>query len=142
MTVASAVLVLAGGIQAVPVQAAGMDTGGSSTPADEGARGKEFWEDDALPAATPEQRASEKAVASGKSVEIGELTSSTSRVVANPDGTFTAETAASPERVLKAGKWTDVDTTLVTRPTAASHRAPPRTSASPAAAPANRWPGW
>ncbi|WP_328506437.1 LamG-like jellyroll fold domain-containing protein [Streptomyces sp. NBC_00391] len=116
MTVASAVLVLAGGIQAAPVQAAGMDTGGSGTPADEGARGKEFWEDDALPAATPEQRASEKAVASGKSVEIGELTSSTSRVVANPDGTFTAETAASPERVLKAGEWTDVDTTLVARP--------------------------
>lgn len=99
----------------MPVRAADTDTGSSGPTADDGARGKDFWEDDELPAATAEQRASERAVASGKPVEIGELTSSTSRVVANSDGTFTAEAATSPERVLKDGEWTSVDTTLVTR---------------------------
>ncbi|MFG2552991.1 LamG-like jellyroll fold domain-containing protein [Streptomyces sp. NPDC048581] len=118
MTVASAVLVLAGGLQAVPVRAMDgeTDTGSSGPAADEAARGKEFWEDDGLPAATAEERASERAVATGKAVEVGELTSGTSRVLANPDGTFTAESVTSPERVLKDGKWTGVDTTLVARP--------------------------
>ncbi|WP_405961037.1 LamG domain-containing protein [Streptomyces sp. NBC_00024] len=117
-TIAAAVLVLAGGLQATPVRAADTDTdtGSSGLTADDGARGKDFWEDDELPAATAEARASERAVASKKPVEVDELTSSTSRVVAHPDGTFTAETATSPERVRKDGAWTDVDTTLVTRP--------------------------
>ncbi|MBD9727171.1 hypothetical protein PV755_25300 [Streptomyces caniscabiei] len=118
MTVAAAVLVLAGGLQAAPVRAAGteQDTGNTGRTADDGARGKDFWEDDELPAATAEARASQRAVASGKPVAVDELTSSTSRVVARPDGTFTAETATSPERVRKDGKWTDIDTTLVAGP--------------------------
>ncbi|WP_251829216.1 LamG-like jellyroll fold domain-containing protein [Streptomyces sp. ATCC 21386] len=120
MTVASAVLVLAGGLQAAPAQATGTDqdtgrTGNTGRTADDGARGKDFWEDDELPAATAEARASERAVASGKSVTVDELTSSTSRVVAHPDGTFTAEMTTSPERVRKDGEWTAIDTTLVTR---------------------------
>lgn len=125
MTVASAVLVLAGGIPAQAVTDAGTNTstntgdsgepGDSGLPADAQARGKAFWEDDAAPATTAEERASKKAAASGKPVEVGELTSASSRVIANPDGTFTAETSASPERVRKDGKWTAVDTTLVTR---------------------------
>ncbi|NEC90308.1 LamG-like jellyroll fold domain-containing protein [Streptomyces sp. SID12501] len=114
LTSACAALVLAGGLQAVPVRAA--DTGSSGLTADDGARGKDFWEDDELPAATAERHASERAVASGKPVEIDELTSTTSRVVANPDGSFTAEAATSPERVRKDGEWMGVDTTLVTRP--------------------------
>ncbi|MEU0204785.1 LamG-like jellyroll fold domain-containing protein [Streptomyces canus] len=73
----------------------------------------QFWEDDGLPATTAEQEASHKAVAAQQRVEVTELTSATSRVVANPDGTFTAEASASPERVLKGGKWTAIDTTLV-----------------------------
>ncbi len=77
---------------------------------------RDFWEDDELLAAPAEARASERAVASGKPVAVDELTSSTSRVVARPDGTFTAETATSPERVRKDGKWTDIDTTLVAAP--------------------------
>ncbi|MGW0755641.1 hypothetical protein ACWD1Y_03940 [Streptomyces sp. NPDC002814] len=92
VTVASAVLVLAGGI---PAQAADTDAGVPGTSADEGARGKAFWEDDVLPEATAEEKASKEAVASGKPVEVGELTSATSRVLANPDGSFTAETATS-----------------------------------------------
>lgn len=37
-----------------------------------------------------------------------------SRVFANPDGTWTSETAAEPERVRDAdGEWHDIDTTLV-----------------------------
>lgn len=115
LTSACAALVLAGGLQAMPVRAADTDTGNSGPTADDGARGKDFWEDDELPAATAEQRASERAVASGEPVEIDELMSSTSRVVANPDGTFTAEAATSPERVRKDGEWTGVDTTLVPR---------------------------
>jgi hypothetical protein len=46
---------------------------------------------------------------------VGELTSASSRVLTNPDGTFTAEASSSPERVLKDGKWTAVDTTLRAR---------------------------
>ncbi|MFF6979570.1 LamG-like jellyroll fold domain-containing protein [Streptomyces sp. NPDC008343] len=112
MTIASAVLVLAGGI---PAQATDTDTGEAGISADEGARGKDFWEDDVLPEATAEEKASKQAVSSGKPAEVGELTSPTSRVLANPDGTFTAEAVPSPERVFKGGEWTDVDTTLVTR---------------------------
>ncbi|GAB2873298.1 LamG domain-containing protein [Streptomyces deserti] len=112
LTIASAVLVLAAGVQA---QAAvgSEENGEPGQSADEGARGKEFWEDDELPAATAEEKASQKAVTTGQRVEVTELTSATSRVLANPDGTFTAETTAAPERVLKDGKWAGVDTTLV-----------------------------
>ncbi|WP_461012106.1 LamG-like jellyroll fold domain-containing protein [Streptomyces capparidis] len=87
----------------------------SSDPADEAARGKEFWEDDVLPATTAEEQASKTAVASGQRVEVADLTTATTAVYANPDGTFTAETATSAERVLKDGKWTAVDTTLLQR---------------------------
>ncbi|MGP4046531.1 LamG-like jellyroll fold domain-containing protein [Streptomyces sp. 2A115] len=112
MTVVSAALALA----VVPVEATTTGASAADGAADEAARGKAFWEDDTLPAATAEQKASQTAVGSGQAVEVGELTSATSRVVANPDGTFTAEAATSPERVRKNGEWTDVDTTLVERP--------------------------
>ncbi|MGW3940317.1 LamG-like jellyroll fold domain-containing protein [Streptomyces phaeochromogenes] len=112
MTVVSAALALA----VVPVEATATGAGAADTAADEAARGKAFWEDDILPTATAEEKASQKAVDSGKAVEVGELTTATSRVVANPDGTFTAEAATSPERVRKNGAWTAVDTTLAVRP--------------------------
>ncbi|MEV2192843.1 LamG-like jellyroll fold domain-containing protein [Streptomyces phaeochromogenes] len=112
MTVVSAALALA----VVPVEATTTGAEAADAAADEAARGKAFWEDDILPAATAEEKASQKAVDSGKAVEVGELTTATSRVVANPDGTFTAETATSPERVRKNGEWTAVDTTLSFRP--------------------------
>ncbi|WP_241200249.1 LamG-like jellyroll fold domain-containing protein [Streptomyces sp. ADI92-24] len=87
----------------------------SSVPADEAARGKAFWQDDELPSPTAEQVASQQAVASGKRVDVSSLTTGSSQVFANSDGTFTAESSVAPERVLKDGKWAQVDTSLVTR---------------------------
>ncbi|WP_329228509.1 LamG-like jellyroll fold domain-containing protein [Streptomyces canus] len=106
LTTVCAALVLGTGFPAYSAHAV-------DPPADAEAHGKQFWEDDGLPATTAEQEASRKAVAEQQRVEVTELTSATSRVVANPDGTFTAEASASPERVLKGGKWTAIDTTLV-----------------------------
>ncbi|MEV8626484.1 LamG domain-containing protein [Streptomyces sp. NPDC051079] len=87
----------------------------SSPAADEAGRGKLFWGDDALPEATAEQEASRKAVTTGQRVPVDSLTSENSMVFANTDGTFTAETSPTVERVLKSGRWTPVDTTLVSR---------------------------
>ncbi|MFJ3806027.1 LamG-like jellyroll fold domain-containing protein [Streptomyces sp. NPDC090073] len=95
-----------------------VDTGRAETgvPADAAARGLTFWEDDNLPTPSPEKKASKEAATSGRPVEVTALTSATSRVVANPDGTFTAEASVSPERVRKDGKWVAVDTRLESRP--------------------------
>ncbi|WP_244224090.1 LamG-like jellyroll fold domain-containing protein [Streptomyces tirandamycinicus] len=101
--------------------AAGVDDGAeaaeasSSVPSDEAARGKAFWEDDSLPAKSEEQKASEKAVAEGHRVEVGSLTTESNQVFANPDGTFTVESSAGPERVRKDGSWVPIDTSLVRR---------------------------
>ncbi len=53
-------------------------------------------------------------------VEIASLTTATSRTFANPDGTFTDELHAGPERTFDPdagpeGVWRDIDTTLVRR---------------------------
>lgn len=85
----------------------------SVLPADEAAKGKAFWEDDALPAESAELKASRKAAETGQRVGVQGLTSETNQVFANPDGTFTAESSAVVERVRKGGVWTPVDTTLV-----------------------------
>ncbi|HET9672681.1 MAG TPA: DNRLRE domain-containing protein [Actinomycetota bacterium] len=57
-----------------------------------------------------------KAAATGEPTIVGDLTTETTQVFANPDGTFTAEVAAGPVRVpdpsSKTG-WTPIDTTLV-----------------------------
>ncbi|MFD0372855.1 LamG-like jellyroll fold domain-containing protein [Streptomyces sp. NPDC127114] len=90
-------------------------TPASSPAADEAGQGRAFWQDDALPQATAEQVASRKAVASGQRVPVESLTSETSEVFANSDGTFTVETSPVVERVRKDGRWTPVDTTLVQR---------------------------
>jgi hypothetical protein len=82
-------------------------------PADEAAKGKAFWEDDGLPPATAEQRASEKAAETGQRVEVKALTTETGQVFANPDGTFTATTSAVIERVRRDDAWVPVDTSLV-----------------------------
>ncbi|MFF8862977.1 LamG-like jellyroll fold domain-containing protein [Streptomyces sp. NPDC015139] len=112
MAFACAALALAG---ALPAQAAGTASGGVGRTADATARGKDFWEDDQLPEPTAEEKASKEAVASGHRVEVAQLTSPTGRVLANPDGTFTAETSVSPERVRKNGEWTGIDTALEER---------------------------
>ena len=48
-------------------------------------------------------------------VEVPELTTETRRVLANPDGTFTAEVSAGPARVRRDDGWVKVDPTLVRR---------------------------
>lgn len=94
-------------------EGAEIDRQPGSGPADEAARGKDFWQDDELPSPTAEQVASQQAVASGQRVSVGSLTTGNSRVFANADGTFTAESSVAPERVLKDGTWAQVDTSLV-----------------------------
>jgi hypothetical protein len=47
---------------------------------------------------TAEQTASKQARETGKSVPVASLLSETTEVVANPDGTFTAEVHAGPTR--------------------------------------------
>jgi hypothetical protein len=102
-----------------PVVAAGADRSAeapeaaSTTPADEAARGKAFWEDDGLPPQTAEQKASQKAASSGQRVEVETLTTETGRVFANPNGTFTAETSPESERVRKGRDWVPIDTALM-----------------------------
>ncbi|GAA2000183.1 LamG domain-containing protein [Nocardiopsis rhodophaea] len=61
-----------------------------------------------------ERSASAKAAATGERVEIPALTDERSRVFAEPDGSFTLEQSAVPERVRTAEGWTPVDTTLAT----------------------------
>ncbi|MFJ9921772.1 LamG-like jellyroll fold domain-containing protein [Streptomyces rubiginosohelvolus] len=85
----------------------------STTPADEAGKGKAFWEDDRLPEASAEQKASRAAAEEGRRVEVAGLTTETGQVFANPDGTFTAESSASIERVRRGAGWASVDTTLV-----------------------------
>jgi hypothetical protein len=54
--------------------------------------------------------------ASGHRVEDLSQTTETERVFANPDGTWTADTAPAPVRVRDGrGAWHDIDTTLVAR---------------------------
>ncbi|MGW5361978.1 LamG domain-containing protein [Actinopolymorpha pittospori] len=48
-------------------------------------------------------------------MEVPELTTETRRVLANPDGTFTAEVSAGPVRVRRDDGWVKVDPTLVRR---------------------------
>ncbi|GAA2028494.1 LamG domain-containing protein [Nocardiopsis rhodophaea] len=60
-----------------------------------------------------ERSASAKASASGERVEIPEFTDERSRVFAEPDGSFTLEQSAVPERVRTSQGWEPVDTTLV-----------------------------
>ncbi|MGW7544742.1 LamG-like jellyroll fold domain-containing protein [Streptomyces sp. NPDC054770] len=55
-----------------------------------------------------------EAVASGHDAPVDSLTTETSTVTANPDGTFTSTTNVMPVRVLKDGAWTPVDATLAT----------------------------
>lgn len=63
-----------------------------------------------------EEQALAEAAETGEPVEVASATDERSQVFANPDGTFTLETHASPVRVRTPEGWTDVDTTLVHTP--------------------------
>ncbi len=65
---------------------------------------------------TPEQVASDESQRTGRPVEVVALRSEDEIVVANPDGSFTSEVTAGPQRAqLVDGSWADVDPTLVRR---------------------------
>ncbi|MEV7968748.1 LamG-like jellyroll fold domain-containing protein [Sphaerisporangium sp. NPDC088356] len=68
------------------------------------------------PPAWTEQTAARQARTSGHRVEVLSLRTETRQVFANPDGGFTSEMAALPERVRRGTGWADVDTTLAFAP--------------------------
>lgn len=65
------------------------------------------------PKVTSASEAQAKAAESGEKVEVPALRDERSTTVANPDGTFTTTQYVQPIRTRKAGKWADIDTTLV-----------------------------
>lgn len=69
-----------------------------------------------LVAAGDELAASVGAARSGERVRVERLTTGTTEVFANPDGSFTAEMYVEPVRVRKAGAWVSVDSTLAVNP--------------------------
>lgn len=83
-------------------QGAASDTSISGTPAVSAGSGER-----------DEAAALALAASSGVSVPVDRLRSETTEVVANPDGTFTADIAVAPVRVRQGGAWVPVDSTLV-----------------------------
>jgi hypothetical protein len=64
---------------------------------------------------SPEEAATAAAEASGERVEILTARTEDQQVFANPDGSFTMEMSAGPERARKGTGWVDPDPTLVRR---------------------------
>ncbi|MGW4792911.1 LamG-like jellyroll fold domain-containing protein [Nonomuraea sp. NPDC004297] len=62
--------------------------------------------------AQTEQEAVDRARDTKQQVEVESLRTETRQVFANPDGTFTSETSALPERVRRDGGWAEVDPAL------------------------------
>ncbi|MFF7156129.1 FG-GAP-like repeat-containing protein [Streptomyces sp. NPDC008139] len=62
-----------------------------------------------------------QAKSTGAPVDIPSLTTATESVTANPTGTLTVTESVYPTRVLRAGSWTPVDTTLHTAPDGSLH---------------------
>ncbi|GAA3224394.1 LamG-like jellyroll fold domain-containing protein [Nonomuraea helvata] len=68
------------------------------------------------PPAQTEREALDQAHRGKQRVEVLALRSENRQVFANPDGSFTSETSALPERVRRNGGWADVDPTLAFAP--------------------------
>lgn len=62
--------------------------------------------------AQTEREAVDQARSRKQQIEVVSLRTENRQVFANPDGSFTSETSALPERVRRGGGWADVDTTL------------------------------
>ncbi|MBB6173125.1 hypothetical protein HNR23_003185 [Nocardiopsis mwathae] len=69
---------------------------------------------DAPPNAAEGSSAAAQAATTGERVEIESATDERSQVFAEPDGSFTLEQSAVPERVRTPGGWVPIDTTLET----------------------------
>ncbi|MFI0424446.1 LamG-like jellyroll fold domain-containing protein [Spongiactinospora sp. 9N601] len=65
------------------------------------------------PPAQTERQALAQARSGKRPVEVLSQRTETRQVFANPDGSFTSETSALPERVRRGGGWADVDPRLV-----------------------------
>lgn len=66
---------------------------------------------------SPAEQASKEAQATGQRVEVVAERAEDELVYANPDGSFTSEITAGPQRVERTdGSWADIDPTLVRRP--------------------------
>ncbi|WP_214416143.1 LamG-like jellyroll fold domain-containing protein [Sphaerisporangium fuscum] len=65
------------------------------------------------PPAGSEREALVRARGTGQRVEVLGMRTENRQVFANPDGSFTSETSALPERVRRGQGWADVDTDLV-----------------------------
>ncbi|MFG3700645.1 LamG-like jellyroll fold domain-containing protein [Micromonospora sp. NPDC047620] len=70
------------------------------------------------PATTPDAPvpASVQAARSGRRVELTDRTTPTTRIFANPNGSFTAEISHGPQRIRRDGGWVPLDTRLRARP--------------------------
>ncbi|QMU70137.1 LamG-like jellyroll fold domain-containing protein [Streptacidiphilus sp. P02-A3a] len=80
-----------------------------SNPADPGAA--------APPTSTGSVQAAQlQAVATGQPVTVDSLTTATTTVLANPDGSLTQTTDALPVRVQQSGAWVPLDDTLTANP--------------------------
>lgn len=66
----------------------------------------------AAPDPTGERAAAARARATGEPVEVAALTTPTTRVLANPDGTFTVQEHPVPVRARTGSSWSPIDTTL------------------------------
>ncbi|MEV6301413.1 LamG-like jellyroll fold domain-containing protein [Actinoplanes sp. NPDC051861] len=72
---------------------------------------------DAVLELTAEQKASKQARETGKAVPVPSLLTENTEVVANPDGSFTAEVHSGPARFRdEGGDWAEVDLNLERRP--------------------------
>ncbi|MFI6439847.1 LamG domain-containing protein [Streptomyces sp. NPDC050759] len=91
--------VVAGGLAALPGEGGGAD---QSTVA-------------AGQPMTTEQQAMAAAQDSGKKTEVVGLRTERREIFAEPEGTFTAREYTEPVRTVQAGKWVDIDATLVKR---------------------------
>ena len=68
------------------------------------------------PDLSPEELAGRQAASTGRPVEVVARRTEDELLFANPDGTFTVEISAGPQRVEQAdGSWSGIDTTLVRR---------------------------
>lgn len=110
----------------VPALVAGASAVAQSEPAGAAARvttlaelprvAAEAEPSDVAPGPSPEELAGRQARATGQPVEVVERRAEDELLFANPDGTFTAEITAGPQRVKRTdGSWSGIDTTLVRR---------------------------
>ncbi len=67
----------------------------------------------AVVAAPAVATASAEAAASGHAVEVQDLTTSTTQVMAEPDGSFTLTSDREPVRMERDGEWIPIDTKLI-----------------------------